>query len=83
MTEQVENKNLYVSVKTFNNVNESIGYRVVDQYHYGTRNWLLKHLWWAMHNGHIVEVVTSTDEEIAEYLEASAKALAEKYNKVA
>ena len=78
---QHQARNLYMSVKTFCPEGKSIGFRIVDLFHYGTRNWLQDHLWWAMHNSNCVEVNVATDEEISEYLEASAKALQAKFAK--
>jgi hypothetical protein len=78
---QQQPRNLYMSVKTFNPEGKSIGFRIVDLFHYGTRNWLQDHLWWAMHNANCVEVNIATDDEIGEYLEASAKALQAKFAK--
>lgn len=46
--------NLMVVVDTIDAKGEKIGTRTVDMYHYGTRDWLYGHMWWAMHNGHTV-----------------------------
>lgn len=74
--------NLYISVKTFENVEgRCIGERIVDLYHFGTRSWLQNHQWWAMHNGHSVEVNVATPDEIDAYLASGKAALAEKFNK--
>ncbi|CAN5950615.1 unnamed protein product [Sphagnum jensenii] len=67
-----QQRNLFVLVETFNYGGEQIGTRIVDMYHFGTRNWLQNHHWWAMHNGHVVETRTATDEEIGEYVENNA-----------
>lgn len=74
-----QNRNLYVTVNTYGPDGKQIGTRVVDMYHYGTRNWLANHTWWAMHNGHVVEQMPATDAEIDDYLEAAKKALAQKF----
>lgn len=79
-TQTPAQRSLYVVVDTFNNYDEQIGTRVVDMYHFGTRNWLQNHHWWAMHNGHFVTTRNATDEEIAEYLESQRQALADKFN---
>jgi hypothetical protein len=80
-SEKVENtKTLYIVVDTFDYGGERIGTRIVDMYHFGTRNWLQNHQWWAMHNGHTVETKNATNDEISEYLESQRTALAEKYN---
>ena len=77
-----QSKNLYVSVKTFDGkTGKPIGERVVDMYHYGTRNWLQNHIWWAMHNSHEVQQDIATDEEIGSYMAKQEIALAEKFNK--
>ena len=52
---QADPRTLYVRVDTFNQAGQQIGSRVVDMYHFGTKDWLITHSWWAMHNGHSVE----------------------------
>lgn len=71
---------LFVSIKTFNAEGRTIGERIVDMYHYGTRNWLQNHHWWAMHNGHCVETTVATPAEVDEYMQSAKKALADKFN---
>lgn len=74
-------RNLYVSVKTFDGKDgKTIGERVVDMYHFGTHGWFGKHLWWATHNGHEVEVSTASDEEVISYVKEATVALAMKFN---
>lgn len=73
-------QNLFISVKTFDVQGKTIGERIVDMCHYGTRNWLSNHLWWATHNGHCTEVDLAKPEEIDAYLNAGKAALAEKFN---
>lgn len=75
--------NLFISVKTFDVEGKTVGERIVDMYHFGTRNWLQNHHWWAMHNGHCVETNVATPTEIENYLSASKVALAAKFNKAA
>lgn len=77
-----QNPNLYISVKTFDATGHDIGFRVVDMYHFGTRNWLQNHHWWAMHNGHCVEANVATEEEVNAYLQSAKLALAAKFNAV-
>ena len=72
--------NLYISVKTFDSEGKVVGERIVDLYHFGTRNWLQNHHWWAMHNGHCVETNTATPDEIEAFLVSAKQALAEKFN---
>lgn len=72
--------NLYFAVETFDRDNKKIGSRIVDLYHFGTRDWLSNHQWWALHNGHTVETRTASGEEINEYLDKAKLALAEKFN---
>jgi len=72
--------NLYISVQTFNPEGKDIGFRIVDMYHFGTRNWLQNHHWWAMHNGNCVETNVATPEQIEKYLAAAKTALADKFN---
>lgn len=47
-----QGSNLMVTVETVDSMGEIVGTRTVDMYHYGTRDWLSNHAWWAMHNGH-------------------------------
>jgi hypothetical protein len=72
--------NLFISVKTFDVEGKTVGERIVDMYHFGTRNWLQNHHWWAMHNGHCVETNVATPAEVTGYLAASKEALAAKFN---
>lgn len=74
--------NLFISVKTFDVEGKTVGERIVDMYHFGTRNWLQNHHWWAMHNGHCVETNVATSDEVTTYLAASKEALAAKFNTV-
>lgn len=74
-------QNLFISVKTFDGPSgKTVGERIVDMCHYGTRNWLSNHLWWATHNGHCTEIDLAKPEEIEAYLEAGKLALAGKFN---
>lgn len=72
--------NLYMSVDTFDVAGKTIGDRIVDLYHFGTRKWLQDHTWWAMHNGHTVEINPANNDQIDAYLAAGKLALAEKFN---
>lgn len=73
-------QNLHVSVKTFDAEGRTIGERIVDMHHFGTRNWLQNHLWWATHHGHCTEVNIASPEEIEAYLASGREALAAKFN---
>lgn len=73
-------KSLFVRVDTLNAKDELIGTRIVDMYHFGTRNWLQNHTWWAVHNAHIVGTQLAIESEIAEHLHAQRQALADKFN---
>lgn len=79
-TETAKPANLFISVKTFDKDGKTIGERIVDQYHFGTRNWMQNHLWWAMHNSAEVEIKLATPEEIDAYVSSARAALAEKFN---
>lgn len=74
-----QSRNLYASVNTFDAQGKSVGTRVVDMYHYGTSNWLSKHMWWAMHNGFCVETNIATDEEVGAYMASQELALQAKF----
>lgn len=78
--------NLYFVVETLDAEGKPIGSRIVDMYHFGTRDWLYdSHLWWAMHNPDKVDRVVvrnATPEEIGAYLDKAKLALAEKFNKI-
>ena len=52
---------LFVLVETFDVDGDQVGTRVVDMYHYGTKDWLTKHLWWATHQGHLVKVTSGAE----------------------
>ena len=71
---QQQSRALYVSVNTYDPGGKQVGTRVVDMYHYGTRNWLANHTWWAMHNGHTVEQMLANSAEIDAYLEKAKAA---------
>jgi len=73
--------NLYFVVRTFDAITgHPMGERIVDLYHYGTNNWLAKHNWWAMHNGHSIELQPASPDEVSSYLAEAALTLAAKYN---
>lgn len=74
-----QTQNLYVKVLTFDGQGKTIGERIVDMYHYGTRNWLQNHLWWSTHNGHEVEISVANDEDVSAYVAQAAKDLAAKF----
>lgn len=76
----VAEKSLFVSVITHDTKGEVIGERIVDMYHFGTRNWLHNHAWWAMHNGHVLTTVVAGPKDVDAYLAAGKAALAEKFN---
>lgn len=76
---QNQQKNLYVKVITYDQEGKTIGERIVDMYHYGTRNWLQNHIWWAMHNGHEIEQKCADSEDVKEYVANAAKELAAKF----
>jgi hypothetical protein len=75
-----QQNNLFISVKTFDPEGRTIGERIVDMYHFGTRTWLQNHHWWAMHNGNCVETNVATQTEVDAYLAKGTAALAEKFN---
>jgi len=72
-------QNLFISVKTFDAEGKTIGERIVDMCHYGTRNWLSNHLWWATHNGHCTEIDIAKPDEVNAYLAKGVEALAQKF----
>lgn len=73
-------RRLFIKVATFDHSDIKVGTRIVDMYHFGTRNWLAGHNWWAMHNGHIVVTETATPEEVEAHVSAQRQALADKFN---
>lgn len=75
-------QNLYVSVKTFDVDGKTVGERIVDMCHYGTRNWLSSHIWWATHHDCCTEIDLAKPGEIEAYLAAGKEALAAKFNAV-
>lgn len=76
---QNQQKNLYVKVITYDQEGKTIGERIVDMYHYGTRNWLQNHIWWAMHNSHEIEQKCADPQDVKEYVANAAKELAAKF----
>jgi hypothetical protein len=80
----VNNKNLFVLVTTRDGQTPDtiVGSRIVDMYHFGTRNWLQNHMWWATHNGHVVVLELATAEEIQDHIAALTAQLAAKFNSV-
>jgi hypothetical protein len=81
--EPAAERNLYVQVTTTNDAGKVIGTRIVDLYHFGTRNWLHNHAWWAMHNGHSIETEVAHPDDVSAYLAEGKAKLAEKFNKAA
>lgn len=75
-----QHRTLFIVVDTFDKVsNAKIGTRIVDLHHYGTKEWMFKHQWWALQRGHKVEIRTASVEETAEYTLNGAQALADKF----
>lgn len=72
--------NLFISVATFDAEGKTVGGRIVDMHHFGTRKWLEKHLWWSTHHGYLCEINIATQVEIDTYLAEAKIALAEKFN---
>ena len=69
MTDKTQDKNLFIKVETYDVRGTEIGSRIVDMYHFGTRNWLQNHLWWAMHNSATVESRPADSGEVQAYLD--------------
>lgn len=72
-------RSLFIKVDTIDADNQVIGERIVDMYHVGTRNWLLSHNWWAMHNAHIIETRVATPVEVEAYIAAKNQELVAKF----
>lgn len=72
-------KTLFLRVDTFDKDGRTIGTRIVDLYHFGTRNWMANHMWWAAHNGHTIETNVANDDEVNAYVEKQKAALAERF----
>lgn len=75
-----EQRSLFIKVDTYDPQGKEIGTRIVDMYHFGTRNWLHSHQWWAMHNGHLIETRPAEDGEVQDHFAVQKKLLAEKFN---
>jgi hypothetical protein len=71
-------KSLMVTVRTYNSKNEQIGHRIVDMYHKGTPTWIQSHMMWAAHNGNIIDIETTSEEELAEVQQMAEQAAAMK-----
>lgn len=78
---RVKLSELYATICTYDQSGKQIGpHKVVDMYHFGTRDWVGKHLFWATHNNCIVEVQVSTEDEIEDYIASGVQKLAQKHN---
>lgn len=75
-----DERNLFVQVKTTDQAGKQIGTRIVDLYHFGTRNWLHNHHWWAMHNGHSIITEVASTADVDKYLVDAKQKLADKFN---
>lgn len=80
---QAQSNHLYVKVTTYNTEGREVGTRVVDMYHYGTRNWLQGHMWWAMHHSNTVECLIADDGDVADYVKEQELKLLDKFAKTA
>lgn len=78
---QQQRRSVYMTVKSYDTDNKSIGFRVVDLNHFGTSRWLQKHTWWAIFNHVTVEMSEASPEEVGAYLFEQEKALQAKYSK--
>lgn len=78
--EPARTNNLYMTINTVDVAGKAVGYRLVDLYHFGTRNWLSNHHWWAMHQGHEVIICPASQDEVNSYLAEKAKELQDKFN---
>jgi hypothetical protein len=72
-------RNLFIKVTTLNADNQEIGSRIVDMYHFGTKNWLQAHQWWAMHNAHVVETCLAHEDEVSAYIANRSQELVERF----
>lgn len=77
-----QDKRLFVKVTTTDLTKKGliIGERIVDMYHMGTKNWLQNHMWWAMHNGHLVESEVASEDDVKSYIDDNRAKLAAKFN---
>lgn len=73
-------QNLYFGVQSFDKEGHDIGFRIVDLYHFGTRKWMEKHTWWALHNGHTLEIIPTTPDQVTAHVAKLAAELVEKYS---
>lgn len=55
--------------------------RVCDIYNFMSRKWLTNHQFWAMHQGHTVELHPATPDEVTEYTKKQAQLLSRRYGK--
>lgn len=55
--------------------------RVCDIYNFQSRKWLTNHQFWAMHQGHTVEIHPATDDEVGAYTSKQAQLLSRRYGK--
>lgn len=80
-----QTQNLYYVVETYDTDGKQLdpGKRIVDLYHYGTRNWYHNHTWWALHHACTLDVRPADDNEVAEYVREQEIKLMEKFAKAA
>lgn len=54
--------------------------RICDLYNFQSRKWLTNHQYWAMHQGHTVEIHPATDDEVTAYTSKQAQLLSRRYS---
>lgn len=55
--------------------------RVCDMYNFQSRKWLTNHQFWAMHQGHKVEIHPASSEEVDSYTAKQTQLLSRRYGK--
>lgn len=72
----------YIQVKTsIPGKDVIVDSRLCDIYNFQSRKWLTNHQFWAMHQGHTVELHTASSDEVAEYTRKQAQLLSRRYGK--
>lgn len=73
-------KTRYVKVLNYEKgTGKTLGERIVDMFHIGTRNFIQNNLWWATSNGHDTEIVMVGDEEVGAYMAKRRLDLVDKF----
>lgn len=78
--EEPKNSSFHVQVLTkVPNKDVVVDSRICDIYNFQSRKWLTNHQFWAMHQGHTVELHPATPDEVQQYTQRQAQLLSNRY----